>query len=237
VTNGQLDWMEEAARRKNEPLDPELVPYLYDSEFLGLTLKHPLVFDVPFHKEWAYRDNDQLKQKHEELAIARAERNWSLVIWLHERPFRLEAFEELAPELTDSEYWKLLGEVHVDTENFWQNDKQWARVLRSGRSHREEFMTGEEREAFAGLPDTFPVYRGVNGKGKKLSWAWTLDRGIAKWFARRLDRPGKGKPPTVVRGTVRKEHVIGYLTRRGEEEILVAPKYVADYDYETLEKE
>lgn len=219
-------WQEEALRRAAEPLDEELEPYLDETGFLGTSLKHPLVCVVPFIPQLAYRANDQLARKKVALERAVKEQDWHTVIWLHERPWRVQAFAGISERLTNPEYWDVLGEVYVDTENFWQESRRWASLLRSRRPARDRFMTKDEREELAKLPDTLTVYRGYHGRAKKLSWAWTLDHDRAVWFAQRLAGV-HGRPPTVATATVARDGVLALLTRRGEDEIVVAPSRVA----------
>jgi hypothetical protein len=217
-------WQEEALRRTDEPLNEELKTYLVNSS-LGQSLKHPLVFDVPHFTQLAWRSNDMLEYKRKALAKARKEKDWHTVIWLHERPYRVEALKQITSLISNREYWELLGMVFTDTENFWQHSRDWAELLSSARPHRYQFMTEEEQAEFAELPETLEIYRGFNGYGKKLSWSWTLDKNIAWFFAHRLSRLN-GKPPTVATGTVSKQNVIGFLGRRSETEIVVNPKHV-----------
>ena len=225
----QPDWIKEAMERADELLDPELETYLMDSGGpFGVMLKHPLVFSVPFFESMAYRANDQLAWKKEKLEKALADHDWSQVVWLHERPHRAQAFADIADRIThDQLYWELLADVYTDTENFWQESRLWQKLLTSERSCRQlGFMTPEEYNELCDMPATVTVYRGINGRGKKRSWAWTLDRDKAIWFAQRLNREGIGKPSTLVTGTVERRHAVGYLTGRGESELVVNPKYV-----------
>ena len=213
-------------KREGEPLDPELEMYLTETGFMGEALKHPLVFQVPFFPQLRYLANDMLAAKREALDKAKTDGNWSHAIYLHERPYRSNAFDAYKRHMDDATYWDILGDVYSDTENFWQESRRWARLLASGRPERDHFMNEADREHFASLPDELAVYRGFNGKGKAASWAWTLDKEIAAWFAKRLNRVDYFKPPTVVTGTVAKTDVIGYISSRHEDEIVADPKKV-----------
>jgi hypothetical protein len=103
-------------------LHPDLQPYLEDG-VLGPQLRHPLVYAVPLwtkaHANYMY------EQKKADLEKAIAEKKYSQIIFLHERPYRLEAFIQIANELPDSKYWSLLASIWTDTENGWQNLEQW----------------------------------------------------------------------------------------------------------------
>ena len=229
------DWIKEAMERESEPLDEELEPFLCEAGSLGQSLKHPLVFQVPFFPALAYRVNDQLVAKKDALRLAMSDKSWHTVVWLHERPYRAEAFENIAPLITvDSLYWELLGDVYTDTENFWQESERWKRLLTANRGSKGSFMTDEDFTALSDMPYEITVYRGFNGRGKKRSWAWTTNRDKAVWFAQRLNREDFGKPPTLVTGKLERRHAIGYLTRRGEDEIVVDPKWVTVTKTETV---
>jgi hypothetical protein len=81
--------------------------------------------------------------------------------------------------VSDGDYWSSLRYVY----NTVQPAPRWLHVfdslLRSERSERHEFMTPEERDVFARLPDTFTVYRGFflsKGDNTSDSFSWTIDQ-------------------------------------------------------------
>lgn len=231
-------WVQEALQRAGEPLSPELEPYLSEASSGMPALRHPLVYQVPYFSQLAWQANDQLAHKNQSLARARQEGDWHSFVFLHERPYRLRAFqaaEQLSDSwagrhpLDDEAYWELLGDVYADTENFWQESLGWGKALRSGRPHRECFMSRDERQAFRELPDELVLYRGINGRARKRSWAWTLDRDRGIFFAHRLAgiREMKGsRPPSLVTATASRSDAVGYLSRRGESEIVADPAHV-----------
>ena len=219
------DWIQEALNRADEPLDDELQAYVSRGEhFDWPMLRHPLVYQIPFIEQTAFRANDQFRYKKTALEKAVRQGEWSSAVYLHERPYRAQALDTYSNLVQpDGTYWDLVGDVYCDTENFWQESARWAKLLGSKRGERDAFMMPEEREHLAGLPDQLTIYRGVNGRGKRLSWAWTLDRDKAVWFAERLAEIRTGRPPTVFTATAEKHEAIGYLGRRGESEIVVPP--------------
>jgi len=189
-------------------------------------LKHPLLFAVPYMEMQNALYNEQYRYKQKAVEEAREKGKWGSFIFLHERPHRFEAFDEIAYMLTDEEYWELLGKVWSDTENLWQI-YFISRLLRSPRGSRERMMDEKERAFLAKLPDQFMIYRGhhtVNRRG----YSWTLSYNKAKWFAHRFQRAGH-----VAIASVRKEHVIAYLGGRNELEIVVDP---ANIEFKTLRK-
>ena len=85
-------------------------------------------------------------------------------------------------------------------------------------------MDATEKKEYASLPDVITVYRGVNGlKSQKQikSFSWSLDKDIAEWFSSRF-----GGDSHVYQAEIEKAHVFAYFKGRGEEEIVVDPKFL-----------
>jgi hypothetical protein len=119
-------------------------------------------------------------------------------------------------EMKDEEFWEVLGEAWVDSENIWQNLSTWKMLLKSTRKGREHFMNEEERKMFEELPETLVVHRGfIPGKNKK-GLSYTLDEKKAEWFAKRFHKEGE-----VSTLTIPKSKAFAYLTGRGESEIIM----------------
>lgn len=213
-------WMEEYTRRADEPLIPELEPYVEQVGPLGEpSLRHPLVYQVPLFHPW--QANDQYTQKIKAIHNAVKEQDFHSYVFLHERPYRAVALENIATEMGDREYWELAAGVWTDTENHWQERIRWNRLLRSNRLGKRFFMDEDERETFTALPDALAVYRGWNGQGTPRGLAWTLDRAKGVWFAQRLAGVHEGTSPTLVTGLVLKVDTLGLLQHRGEDEIVI----------------
>ena len=69
--------------------------------------------------------------------------------------------------------------------------------------------------------DTFTLYRGVAGDGKKRrpsGPSWTSSLEVAKWFALRLPHLAD---PAIYSATVRREDVLFYYTGRGEDDFVL----------------
>lgn len=201
---------------KEEELSEELKPYLEEVGKLGLCIRHPLVYSIPhFQKTNAYC-NAQLRQKKRAIKEAKAEKNWSQVIWLHERPYRLEAFVSIREQLTDREYWELLSSIWVDSENIGKNLLLWKRMLGSQRSGKEYFMDDEEKLALAALPEKVEVFRGYQPGKNYNGLSYTLSKERAEWFAKRFAKDGK-----VRTRVVKKSAVFAFLSVRGEQEVIL----------------
>lgn len=216
-----------------EKLLPELAEYLCTTSF-GPAIRHPLVYEVPYMEALAGMANQRYRAKVEALAEAHEARKWNTVIYLHERPWRLDAFLGIADQLSDDEYWNLLGDIWTDTENLWQNYDEWHEALMAERGAREQIMAPEERAFLDAQPDEFTIYRGYHTEGDSgplRGYSWTLSREKAEWFGKRR---AADMTPMLATATIRRDDVIAYFNERGEDEIVVLPEHLRDIRSETL---
>lgn len=200
--------------RANEPLHPDLEPYMEDMSGGLRMLRHPLVYQVPF---WS-NGSANLQYEHKKKAVEQAldDRNYNRVVFLHERPYRLEAFIHLVRSLNDVEYWRLLSDIWIDTENQHAYLQEWRALLKSDRECREEMMSDEDKVAFSALPTLVTVYRGCQKGLNENGLSWTTDRNKAEFFAHRFRKQGM-----VLERQVRKSEIVAMLTGRGESEVIV----------------
>jgi hypothetical protein len=96
------------------------------------------------------------------------------------------------------------------------------RALAHEPPHR--YLDPPDKEFFDSLPDRVTVYRGVARPGRHVGISWTIDRGIAEWFAAR--NTFGGKVPTLLSGHVRKPNIIAAIAGNKESEVLVFPRHV-----------
>ena len=195
-----------------EPLNPDLVPYLEDGP-LGPQLRHPLVYQVPLWTNGLA--NAQFEQKKSDLIEAILKKEFNKIIYLHERPYRLDAFLKIANELPDEKYWSLLSSIWTDTENAWQNLETWKSLFESNRPKREYLMDWDERLALDSLADTVKVYRGCQKGINENGISWTLKRDKAEWFAKRFSKDG-----IVLEKEISKSDIIAVFTGRNEFEVI-----------------
>lgn len=214
----EMEDLNEIWNRKEE-LHEDLQEYIEEVSFLGPCLRHPLVFAVPYSPQLNALHNRSYQLKLEALKKSRDVKDWSSYIFLHERPFRIQVFLTLAEEeqLTDSQYWELLGSVWTDSENIWQNQDELEEALTCCRSSREKIMSKEDCQFFNQLPEKITIYRGHQGRNR-IGHSWSLCPHKARWFSNRYqDAPGK-----VHKITVAKKDVIAYHGGRGEFEIVMS---------------
>ena len=202
----------EAIAKQNEPLHPDLAPYYEEDSFA--MLRHPLVYQVPFFS--GGQANYQYEVKKKLVAEALEKENYQSFIWLHERPYRLQAFEEIQENLNNRQYWSLLGQIWIDTENAWAHLDLWREFFSSDRENREWLMDWDEQMAYAGLPETVTVYRGYQPGLNKDGISWTVKREKAEWFATRFGKKGK-----VLEKKVSKRDIIAVFTGRNEYEVVI----------------
>ena len=207
-----------------EELDAELEEFVYTQGSMPV-LKHPLVFSVPYFPQMNHVFNRQLQAKKERLHQAERDQDWMMVLLLHERPYRVEAFLDIADQIgSDNEWWEAVRYLWEDTENLHEWGDDVVRTLLS-RPHPEMLMTQEEREIVDQLPDELTVYRGYVKQGRRSNlkgWSWTLDKNKAIWFANRFIT--SSETPRLATATVKKEQILGYLAGRNESEIVVDPE-------------
>ena len=139
--------------------------------------------------------------------------------------------------LSNPEYWELLRTVWIAAGSTETADK-FRRLMMSKRAARSWFMTVEDAETLKAMPEEFTVYRACapyynlyeddivvdtfdipeeeidNGDIEDPGISWTLDPVWCREYAKRKHRIVKAK-------RVKKEEVFAYISRRGEEEIII----------------
>jgi hypothetical protein len=201
-------------------LHPDLLPYLGHTGHFE-ALQHPLVYGVPYTPEMNNHYNKRYELMKEEVAKALAEGNIHRYVFMHERPYRLNAFVDCIANrvVPDKDYWELLGSMWIDSENIWQNLNVWKRLMRSPRPRKQFFMDEDERKAFKLLPPQLTIYRGCIRRQNEDGMSWTLDKDKAAWFSKRF--ACKGESACVLEKTIQKKNVFAYLTGRGESEVII----------------
>jgi hypothetical protein len=200
-----------------EPLHPDLIPYFEADGALGAQVRHPLVYQVPLWSNGSA--NAYYLQKKKDLEKAIAEKNFNRIIYLHERPYRLQAFIQIAPQLSDTKYWSILSGIWTDTENQWQNLEQWKELLSANRSSRHYLMDESEVQLLNSLPEFVKIYRGCVKGLNENGLSWTLDKAKAKFFANRFSKEG-----IILEREIPKSEIIAVFLGRGESEVICEVK-------------
>ena len=194
------------------PLNPDLERYLEDGA-IGPQLRHPLVYLVPL---WSNGHANALyEQKVKGVKDALANNKYSSYIFLHERPYRLDAFTLIQSKLSDTQYWSLLSDIWTDTENQWQGLNKWKQLLSSNRPSRHYLMNEEEFNLLQSLPDEVTIYRGCQAGINENGLSWSLNKKKAEFFANRF-----GKEGIILERKIPKSNIIAFLNGRGESEVI-----------------
>lgn len=190
----------------------------------GMTfIHHPLVVTLfNGHDMEIDHANGVFKHKLERIAKAEKEKDASSYVFTHERAYRFEALHEVANdtyfwELSKKDYWKLVADVWIDSENIYEFKEEWSDVLfhhiyNDTKNATHLMMTKEEKEEFDKLPNEITIYR---GGVDNYAFSWTLDKEKAKWFAKRFSKKHK-----VFEKTINKKHALALFNGRGEKEIV-----------------
>lgn len=207
------DYAKRLQAEMSEPLHPDLVPYFETDGALGAQLRHPLVYQVPFFSPGSA--NAYYIQKKEDLITAVLNREFNRIVYLHERPYRLEAFKQIAKDLPDTKYWSLLASIWVDTENQWQHLDKWKQLLSSDRPNRHYMMSEESDRTLTALDDEVTIYRGCQKGLNENGLSWTLDKSVAKFFANRF-----GKKGIILEKKISKKDIVAIFLSRNESEVI-----------------
>jgi hypothetical protein len=216
---------------KREELHPDLVPHLRTGP-LGTMLHHPLIINIvqtPMHNA---HTNAMYEQKTKALASAAKEGNWAKFVFLHERPYRLEAILsaiEYGIEDDPKTYWGLVGSAWTDSENINESINKWIDLWEACVPERVSVMDEAEREALQALPQLIRVYRGYGHAEAVEGLSWTTDEAKARWFAKRFSGY-QGSRPHLATGMVDRNDVIAHFLGRNESEIVVLPESVMDIE-------
>lgn len=212
-----------------EALHADLFPYAEEAGDRGQAvwfLRSPLVYMVPIHDPALA--NEQYRLKLAALTRAANEADWHTWLFLHQRPYRVDALLQLMDEHQDlppERFAQLAADVWTDSENIFENLEEWFYVFSVlNEPHvRRAMMAEEDQVTFDALPQRIAIYRGglrgLNDEGL----SWTLDNAIARFFARRSWLAHQHHQPVILRGTVLKDEVIAFFdaAHRREREIVV----------------
>lgn len=226
----------ELQKLKEEPLHPDLQPYLYTVGGRDLPMiKHPLIYDLlPINGIV----NKRYEDKVEALQKAIEAQDWATCIWIHERAYRTDALidyvvgrdgdtnEVLPVQHMSPEVREIVCDVWRDSENIDQHIDDWNQMI-AGWEPGDLPMFCDDPEGYRDLPDLVTVWRGDVDDGR---WSWSVDKKVALFFARRYN----ANVP-LLSGIVRKDCIFGYLTGRSENEVMCHFEHVTcvtEHEYE-----
>lgn len=212
------DQMQRMLEDRAAELHPDLVDWVEEGTW-GPMLRHPLVYAVPLFSNGLA--NKAYEAKRKALAEAVEAQEWASVLWIHERPHRLNALIEYVTGrdgdtnevLPATDHFDLVLSAWIDSENIQQNEDKWRALfgnLIEPNLTNPWLGSAEDRAVFDALPDPIPAWRG----GVVGDWSWTTDPAIADFFSR---RSGFQKRHALIP----KADCFGYTNQRGESELFV----------------
>lgn len=215
-------------------LHEDLKPFLTTTDFGMKCIHHPLVVSVMHHELLNEHTNKRYEYLKDEVEKCFENGDYDRYVFLHERPYRLNALIDVSEQDNDSrEYWDLVKSVYTDSENIHQNFSDWYEILTTKSNNKKQLMNSIERKALSFMGDEITVYRGYNSKGSEYGLSWTYDKKIAEFFAKRF--VNRGDSGTIAVGKVKKSDVIAYFSCRTEHELIIDPDNVTIIKSENID--
>jgi hypothetical protein len=208
---------------REESLLPELRQYLLssgeDAELFDL--HHPLLIALKINPHEAAWVNAQYRNTKAQVDAALAARDVNKYISLHERPYRFKALTRCVKNslLTENDYWPMVAQVWIESNNIYQNLAGWKRLWSGKIPNREMAMNENERSCLATMPNLIRVWRGMNSKKSVAGLAWTFNAERAEWFANQALLLGS-KKLFIASGLVAKADVYAIFLGRDESEVV-----------------
>ena len=181
-----------------------------------------------------FNDKDGFKkvQKKIENDINKAN-NFSKLLYLINKPYRMLFLLENYLLLNSSEFTKHLRNVWIDTE-FPNADKNVSinKIIKMFQTaNKIDLMDDEELDLYNKLPEEVTIYRGTHDSANSNALSWTLDYDIARWFATRFDNDGY-----VLKANINKKDIFAFFNSRRENEIVINYKKIKDLTFEKVIK-
>lgn len=235
-------------------LAPELHQFVDRNGPSGPMFDHPLYRDMhmlvtaamPARRD--YRDIEipaglaRINAIIEEQIKCRAEAatcgQWGRYVFVHYRPYRVDALLNAIQRVGASRLWHLVGQVWRDSEDNMASAIEWGEIWSHAydgkhggfRKCFERVMGAPDRRAYDALPEFLTCYRGCKEEHHAYGYSWTIDREKAEWFARR--RIGAG---IVAKTQVHKSVVLAYFSDRKESEVVLDIDYIEGVEITHLE--
>lgn len=132
---------------------------------------------------------------------------------VEENPEKMkEVFFQKAYLLPNPSYWELLRSVWVAAGRT-DNANEFVPFFKSNRPSKSWFMTPEDAAALEAMPFPLTVWRAYDADPDP-GISWTLDEQWCRGYA-------KAKNRRVKQMQVSREQVFAYVSRRGEEEVII----------------
>ncbi len=225
ATLEQINETEKLIRKQETTLHPDLKIYLSKGKRFD-ALQHPLVYDPLYMGDDYGNQRLNLYYKDGKAQIDKfwKEKKYCHYIFSHQTPWRVRIFHTIQQKLNNENYWGMLFELWIDSENIWQDLYLWTELLKSNRRGKDKHFIDQEDETYKALPKKLIVYRG-HRRHNKDGLSWTTSKKKANWFAFSYRERGekKNKRGRVSQKIINKSEIFGYTDRRDEKEIILLP--------------
>lgn len=161
------------------------------------------------------------------------EKNYESLLMMTETIGQHLVFETIYEEIPVSERYQSFMDMHVTHD--YGIDVFPIELVRDAISHQKKSERNREIKRLKEQVDVqdgkITVYRGMGNESTPVEKAmsWTISEKVAYFFANRLGKEGR-----VVQGIVDVEHIIDYITRRNEEEVIILPGNVVITEAEEM---
>jgi hypothetical protein len=165
-------------------------------------------------------------------------RNWFGILRLVDSRVRIRLLVALWPILTADERYDAFVDWLCQCESRCQCYEFLLEALGEfARSGRRISDTHASRERFADLPDVVRIYRASTEDEiveRAFGVSWTLNRDIVIPFAAEHRFRNHRYASVLLAAKVKREAIAGLLVDRGDDEVLILPDNVLEYDVEGL---
>jgi len=217
--------LEEELRRlmcRSEELEPELSEFITDGP-LGQMIHHPFFVRIGYIPQLNARFNEEFLKMKRSVDEARNDRDWSRFLWLHEKPYRFNALDQIWGSIRrERKKAELFIDVWTVSENLWQTRDIWEDMIEQiPNSHFHAAMEAEDRETLDSFEYPLHVYRGGNPEHDQC-WSWTTSRKTAEWFSQRFEDVEDDAQGEVFEDVLDDaERIAFYYSGRGEYELVL----------------
>ena len=186
-------------------LHEDLEECIQDYDDGMVMIKHPLC-NSSHHPDLIEINNKKYLYNKKKVEECEKQEEWVSIIWITERPFRLDCFMKYEDKLTDKDYWETLGDIFTDTEIPYRRQKEWLELFSSKRKGRENLMKDDDWDLYQHLPQKVEVWRGGDEDSME-GLSWTTDIKMGEWFSNRSSLMGNGRK-LLSHGYINKEDIL-----------------------------
>ena len=124
-------------------------------------------------------------------------------------------------------FWPVFLNSWPDCGQTWPFRKEFLRLLRHHASQEPaiNYMHPADKKFFSLLPQRVIAFRGCSA-GCSRGISWTTSQSIADRFA--VEHSGRRPNRVVASAKINKRHIFAVCSERGEDEIIVDPKYLQE---------